>query len=110
MKLLFDQNLSFRLCDALRDRFPDSSQVRLLGLDRASDDEVWRYAGEHGFVLVTLDTDFRDISALRGPPPHVVLLRCGNQPTRVVAELLSEHSLRIASLLAQGDVWCLEAP
>jgi predicted nuclease of predicted toxin-antitoxin system len=33
MRLLFDQNLSFRLADKLRDLFPGSSQVRLLGLD-----------------------------------------------------------------------------
>ena len=28
MKLLFDQNLSFKLSQALADRFPGSSQVR----------------------------------------------------------------------------------
>ena len=31
MKLLFDQNLSFKLCQALADLFPGSSQARLLG-------------------------------------------------------------------------------
>jgi predicted nuclease of predicted toxin-antitoxin system len=40
MKLLFDQNLSYRLCAKLHDIFPDSSQVRLLGLDRRHDDEI----------------------------------------------------------------------
>lgn len=30
MKLLFDQNLSLRLCTLLQDAFPDSNQVRLL--------------------------------------------------------------------------------
>ncbi|HET6382849.1 MAG TPA: DUF5615 family PIN-like protein [Armatimonadota bacterium] len=37
MKLVFDQNLSFNLCPRLADLFPDSSQVRLVGLDRADD-------------------------------------------------------------------------
>ena len=37
MKLLFDQNLSFKLCRQLADIFPDSSQVRLLGLAEADD-------------------------------------------------------------------------
>ena len=32
MKLLFDENLSFKLCDRLANLFPGSSQVRLLGL------------------------------------------------------------------------------
>ncbi len=35
MRLLFDQNLSFRLSERLGDLYPGSSQVRLLGLDRA---------------------------------------------------------------------------
>jgi predicted nuclease of predicted toxin-antitoxin system len=44
MKLLFDQNLSFKLCRQLADLFPGSSQVRQLGLDQADDRAVWRYA------------------------------------------------------------------
>jgi hypothetical protein len=35
MRLLFDQNLSFRLSERLGDLYPGLSQVRLLGLDRA---------------------------------------------------------------------------
>ena len=37
MKLLFDQNLSFKLCRDLVDLFPGSTQVRLVGLAEASD-------------------------------------------------------------------------
>jgi hypothetical protein len=42
MKLLFDQNLSFKLCTLLSDLFPDSKPIRELGLDR-SDDRVARH-------------------------------------------------------------------
>jgi hypothetical protein len=31
MRLLFDQNLSFKLCDSLDELFPKSAHVRLLG-------------------------------------------------------------------------------
>jgi hypothetical protein len=41
MKLLFDQNLSFKLCTVLSDLFPDSKPVRELGLDRSEDRIVW---------------------------------------------------------------------
>ena len=44
MKLLFDQNLSFKLCTQLADVFPDSSQTRLLGLDQADDRTLWQHA------------------------------------------------------------------
>ena len=50
MKLLFDQNLSFKLCPALADLFPGSSQVRLLGLERADDRTIWEYAKANHFA------------------------------------------------------------
>ena len=81
MKLLFDQNLSFKLCGRLGDLFPDSNQVRLLGLDKATDAAIWDYAKANDFILVTLDADYADAAALRGPPPKVIWLRCGNRPT-----------------------------
>ena len=37
MKLLFDQNLSFKLCSVLDDLFPGSGHVRLLGLAESDD-------------------------------------------------------------------------
>ncbi len=58
MKLLFDENLSFKLCRRLNDLFPSSGQVRLLGLERADDRAIWDYAKANGFVLLTLDADF----------------------------------------------------
>lgn len=41
MKLLFDQNLSFKLCGRLADLFPGSSHVRLLELHQADDRAIW---------------------------------------------------------------------
>jgi hypothetical protein len=45
MKLLFDENLSFKLCARLSDLFPGSRQVQLVGLAEADDAAIWRYAG-----------------------------------------------------------------
>jgi predicted nuclease of predicted toxin-antitoxin system len=41
MKLLFDQNLSFKLCGQLTDLFPNSGHARLLGLAEADDRTLW---------------------------------------------------------------------
>ena len=81
MKLLLDQNLSFKLCQRIADIFPGSSQVRLLGLAEASDGALWDYAKTHDFVLLSQDSDFADMAALLGAPPKVIWLRCGNRPT-----------------------------
>ena len=52
MKLLFDQNLSFKLCPRLADLFPDSCQVRLLGLAEADDRALWQHAKSNGFTVI----------------------------------------------------------
>jgi Domain of unknown function (DUF5615) len=54
MKLLFDQNLSFKLCWLLADLFPGSDHVRLRGLADADDQTVWAYAKTNGFILSRL--------------------------------------------------------
>jgi len=92
MKLLFDENLSFRLCGQIDDLFPGSSQVRLLGMERADDRSIWEYAKAHGFMLVTLDADFVEMATILGAPPKVIRLRCGNQPTAAVEQILRRHA------------------
>ena len=72
MKLLFDYNPSPRLVDLLSDRYPQSSHVATLGLDTASDHDVWTYAREHGFSIVTKDSDFNDLTVLHGYPPNIL--------------------------------------
>ena len=95
MKLLFDQNLSFKLCRKLTDLFPASSQARLAGLDAAEDAAIWDFAAANSFVLVTQDVDFANLAMLHGPPPKVVWLRCGNQPTSFIESLLRKHHAAI---------------
>ena len=96
MKLLFDQNLSFKLCQKLSDLFPGSAQVRQLGLAEAEDGIVWQYARENGFVIVSQDADFTELAGLQGPPPKVIWLRSGNQKTAFIERLLRQSADRIA--------------
>lgn len=46
MKLLFDQNLSRHLVSQFAVEFPNSRHVTDVGLDTATDREIWEYAGE----------------------------------------------------------------
>lgn len=108
MKLLFDQNLSHRLCRALVDAFPQSEQVKGAGLEQASDDEIWQYARRKSFGIVTLDADFAELAALRGAPPKVIWLRCGNQPTTVIERLLRDQATLIAIFEKNDEAACLE--
>ncbi len=88
MKLLFDQNLSPRLVKLLADIFPESNHVFPLNLDETEDTEVWQYAKENNFTLVTKDADFGDLSILRGFPPKVIWIRHGNCKTSDIENIL----------------------
>lgn len=75
MKLLFDQNLSPFLVEALNDLYPESAHIMETGLDTSSDAEVRAYAGSQGFTIVTKDADFGELCTLLGFPPKILWLR-----------------------------------
>jgi predicted nuclease of predicted toxin-antitoxin system len=108
VKLLLDQNLSYRLCRLLTDVFPGTDHVKAAGLDRASDEVIWEFARQADFAIVTLDSDFADIAALRGSPPKIVWLRCGNQSTETVAHLLRERAMLLTAFEHDLEATCFE--
>ncbi len=88
MKLLFDENLSHKLAERLSDAFPDSTHVRNVGLKSADDPDVWKYAVENRFVIVSRDSDLHDRSLAFGFPPKVIWIRLGNCSTQDVEDLI----------------------
>jgi predicted nuclease of predicted toxin-antitoxin system len=88
VKALIDQNLSFRLLDALSPRFPGSCHVRDVGLTGDDDERIWRLAKDEGFTIFTKDNDFLARALVRGHPPQVVQVCLGNASTRQIANLL----------------------
>ena len=72
VKLLFDQNVSPKLVKTLAELYPNSNHLDSLGLGTADDVSVWEYAKRNGFVVVTKDADFADLSLWRGFPPKVI--------------------------------------
>lgn len=110
MKLLLDQNLSRHLVGHLRDVFPESEHVTSLGLDAASDREIWDHAGEHGHVIVSKDSDFRQLAFLHGPPPKVVWLRVGNASTATILQVMLDHVEAIDAFSDSEDEALLVLP
>lgn len=92
MKLLFDHNLSPRLVDRLADLYPGSQHVFLLEMGEADDRQIWDYAKHNGYVIVTRDSDYNDLSLIQGLPPKVIWIRRGNCSTQVIEQLLRAAS------------------
>ena len=92
MKLLFDQNLSWRLPQKLADLYPDSQHIREVEMKESEDVDIWNYAKATGYIIVTKDLDFQQRSLLFGHPPEVVRLRVGNCTVQMTEDLLRRYS------------------
>lgn len=75
MKLLFDQNISFRIERKLSVNYESSKHISNVGLSNATDIDIWNYAKIEQFVIVTFDSDFYDLSLINGCPPKIVWVR-----------------------------------
>ena len=108
MKLLLDENLSRRIVPFLQTDFPGSSQVALLGLEGADDSEIWQYAKDNDFVIVTRDSDFQERSLVAGHPPQVIWLKIPNHSKTIVLNILLEHHKEIERALSGQNLACVE--
>jgi len=108
MKLLFDQNISFRILRLLPNSFTDCIHVKSVGLKDCDDAKIWHYAKQNGFTIVTFDADFFDISILKGLPPKIIWLRTGNLTTSEIAELIILSYADIVSFIDNPEQSCLE--
>lgn len=78
MRLLFDQNISFRVVKRLKATFPNVMSVRECGLLKADDYQIWEYARQNDYTVVSFDKDIPDIGSVKGFPPKIIWLRTGN--------------------------------
>jgi predicted nuclease of predicted toxin-antitoxin system len=111
VKLLFDQNISFRIVKKIEDFLPNSSQVRLLGLENAKDTDIWEYAKNNDYTIITFDTDFYDLSLIKGTPPKIIWLRIGNTSTTSLIDCLKLNFELILEFIQNNDykdLACLE--
>ncbi|MBI3152967.1 MAG: DUF5615 family PIN-like protein [Chloroflexi bacterium] len=89
--LLFDQNISPRLVDRLADMYPGSAHVSAPGMGNAMDIEIWQYAHDHDYMIVTKDADFSELGVVKGFPPKIIWIRRGNCSTQDIETILREN-------------------
>lgn len=72
-------------------------------MESATDKDVWPRARDDGFVIVTRDADFQELSLVWGQPPQVIRLKTPNQTRAAALKVLIENKDAITdALLAQG--------
>ena len=108
MKLLLDENLSRRLVPFLQFNYPGSSQVVLLGMESATDKEVWQRARDEDYVIVTRDADFQELSLVWGQPPKVIRLKTPNLSRAATLKVLTDNSDLILDALVVNNLASVE--
>jgi predicted nuclease of predicted toxin-antitoxin system len=104
VKLLLDFNLSPKLVAMLSDIFPESGHVFTLGLlGETPDPAIWEYAKQHGYSVLSADSDFVELANRLGPPPKLVYLAKMAYLTREAAELIRRNAVRIAEFNKSDD-------
>ena len=90
-KLLFDNNISHRVIARISDIFPNANHVMLESLDESTDREVWRFARQNGYTIVTKYSDFNDLAIYHGSPPKVIWIKIGNCKVAQIAKILRDN-------------------
>jgi predicted nuclease of predicted toxin-antitoxin system len=78
--------------------------VRDLNLREASDSAIFDAARSKNAVVLTKDEDFIRLLELRGSPPKVIWLTCGNTSNAHLKTILIKTLPRAIELLNSGDV------
>lgn len=102
MRFLVDEQLPPALARWIEVRGHSAVHVRDVGLQAAPDDAIWRFAVEHGCVIVTKDEDFAERRGRQDGPP-ILWLRLGNSTMRELEVRMERIWLDVVTWLEQGE-------
>ncbi len=108
IKLLLDENISFKVAKGIKEFFEEVNHLSDLRLINSSDIDIWQYAKNNHYSIITFDSDFIDLSLLYGFPPKVIWLRMGNSSSIEVISKLRASQLIINDFLINPENAFLE--
>ncbi len=78
MNFLVDNQLPNALCSFLTAQGHQSRHVLNLGMDEATDLEIWKYATHGDWIVVSKDDDFLHLANRAGDSGKLLWVRIGN--------------------------------
>jgi len=110
LRFLVDNALSPVFAEELAKSGHDALHVRDVGMQAATDEEIFDLAAKEGRIIVSADTDFGMILALRrtAEPSVVIFRRSSGRRPEQQAKLLLGQLPRVADSLERGSVVVIE--
>lgn len=103
MKFIVDNQLPPALARLIQDELGEqASHVSDIGLQEATDDDIWSYASISNSILITKDEDFANM-ILQSPTAALLWVRIGNCRRVVLLELFRRVWPRVLQRLLGGD-------
>lgn len=103
MRFLVDAQLPPALARMLVTRGLEAEHVHDVGLGRADDAAVWRYAVERQAVILTKDEDFASLITLQPDGPAIVWIRIGNTGRQALLQWFEPLLPAIVEALDRGE-------
>lgn len=104
MKLLLDENLSWRMIKPLSPFFEEIVHASNLKIPQpANDISIWNYAKKYGYTILSKDDDFEKIVLFRKAPPKLIYLKTYNLDTKKLVDLIIENKDKITEFIGSDD-------
>jgi predicted nuclease of predicted toxin-antitoxin system len=104
VKLLLDENLSWRMIKKLKPLFEEVIHVSKLKIIQPADDiSIWNYAKKNGFTILSKDDDFEKIVLLRKAPPKLIYLKTYNLDTQKLVDLIKKNKDKISEFINSDE-------
>ena len=109
MRFLVDNALSPLIAEGLRSAGHNAIHIRDYNMQKATDSEVFARAAEEDRILISADTDFGTLLALRNEEkPSVILLRRGPKRPAVQLRFLLGAMRVMEAPLREGSIVVIE--
>jgi predicted nuclease of predicted toxin-antitoxin system len=109
IRILADMPISPQTVSYLGGMGYEAVRADKLGMERAEDEQLLRYAAERDMVIITMDLDFAGFLALSGmTKPSVITFRLRNPDASRINKMLEDILPRLVSELEVGNVVTVE--